>query len=226
MVNNIHRVRELISFNDEFDFYFVQILKRRKDNPDLKRDMVVITNFHIESFEQYDRLMPHIVSMCESENARAYFRINRRNYKDLSYHMLKRVVDVIASGMVKALKGTFDAVAGKSSDHAGKLRRTVFAFRYPFLTCIGEHRPQPLGVINAVEGAIAPQVICQDVGIPPAPREYFRYSHTRLHLEKNQCFVWVAVAVPGFFLGAARVDCCMQSRFVDCAISRLQAAGQ
>jgi len=113
MVNNIHRVRDLISFEDEFDFYFVQILKRRKDNPDLKRDMIVITNFHIESFEQYDSLMPHIVNMCEAENARAYFRINRRNYKHLSYHMLKRVVDIIASGMVKALKGTFDAVAGK-----------------------------------------------------------------------------------------------------------------
>ena len=123
MVNNIHKVRELISFDDEFDFYFVQILKRRKDNPDLKRDMVVITNFHIESFEQYDSLMPHIVNMCEAENARAYFRINRRNYKDLSFHMLKRVVEVIASGMVKSLKGTFDAVAGKH--HSDKDKKWI-----------------------------------------------------------------------------------------------------
>jgi len=48
MVNNIDRIRELISFEDEFDFYFLQILKRRKDNPDLKRDMVVIVNYHID----------------------------------------------------------------------------------------------------------------------------------------------------------------------------------
>lgn len=103
----------MIGFDDEFDFYFLQILKRRKDNPDLKRDMVVIANYHIESIEQYVSLMPHIVNMCEAENARAYFRINRRNYKHLSHHMLKRVVDVIASGTVKSLKGSFDSVCGQ-----------------------------------------------------------------------------------------------------------------
>ena len=113
MVNNIDRIREMIGFDDEFDFYFLQILKRRKDNPDLKRDMVVIANYHIESFEQYNSLTPHIINMCEAENARAYFRINKRNYKHLSFHMLKRVVEVISSGMVKSLKGTFDSVCGQ-----------------------------------------------------------------------------------------------------------------
>lgn len=113
MVNNVDIIRGMISFNDEFDFYFLQILKRRKDNPDMPRDMVVITNYHIESFEQYDSLMPHIINMCESENARAYFRVNRRNYKHLSHHMLKRVVDMVGSGTYKALKGSFDSVCGK-----------------------------------------------------------------------------------------------------------------
>ena len=120
MVNNINRVKELLSFDDEFDFYFLQILKRRKDNPDLKRDMVVISNYYIESMEQYNSLMPHIINICNAENARAYFRVNKRNYKHLSYHMLKRVVDVIASGMVKSLKGTFDSVAGKHHNDKDK----------------------------------------------------------------------------------------------------------
>ena len=123
MVNNINRIRELISFSDEFDFYFLQILKRRKDNPDLKRDMVVIANYHIESLEQYDSLMPHIINLCNAENARAYFRINRRNYKHLSFHMLKRVVEVISSGMVKSLKGTFDSVCGQN--HSDKDKKWI-----------------------------------------------------------------------------------------------------
>jgi len=113
MVNNFDAIGKMIGFDDEFDFYFLQILKRRKDNPDLKKDMIVIANYHIESFEQYIRLMPHIINMCEAENARAYFRVNRRNYKHLSYHMLKLVVEVISSGMVKSLKGSFDSVCGR-----------------------------------------------------------------------------------------------------------------
>jgi len=120
MVNNIERVRNMINFDNEFDFYFLQILKRRKDNPGLARDMVVITNYHIESFEQYDSLMPHIINMCNAENARAYLNINKRNYKHLSFHMLKRVVEVISSGMVKSLKGTFDSVCGKHHNDKDK----------------------------------------------------------------------------------------------------------
>jgi len=126
MVNNFDKIKELISFDDEFDFYFVQIIKRRKDNPDLRRDMNIIANFYIESFEHYERLMPHIISMCDHENARAYFRINRRNYKHLSYHMLKRVVEVISSGMVKSLKGTFDTVAGQF--HGDKDKKWIIDF--------------------------------------------------------------------------------------------------
>jgi len=120
MVNNFDAIGKMIGFDDEFDFYFLQVLKRRKDNPDLKKDMIVIANYHIESFEQYIRLMPHIINMCEAENARAYIRLNRRNYKHLSYHMLKRVVEVISSGMVKSLKGTFDSVAGKHHNDKDK----------------------------------------------------------------------------------------------------------
>ena len=113
-VNNSEKIGEMIGFENEFDFYFLQILKRRKDNPDLKRDMVVIANYHIDSFEQYHSLMPHIINMCNAENARAYIRLNRRNYKHLSYHVLKHVVSLISSNMFKSLKGSFDSVCGRN----------------------------------------------------------------------------------------------------------------
>jgi len=123
MVNNIKEIRKMLSFEDKDDFYFLQILKRRKDNPDLKRDMIVISNHYIESLEQYDRMAPHIVSICDAENARAYFRVNKRNYKHLSFHMLKRVVEVVSSGAFKSLKGSFDSVCGQN--HADKDKKWI-----------------------------------------------------------------------------------------------------
>jgi len=120
MTNNTKQIRDLLSFTDKDDFYFVQVLKRRKDNPDLSRDMVVITNYYIDSLESYDKIVPQIIKICDAENARAYFRLNKRNYKHLSYHMLKRVVDVVSSGMYRSLKGTFDSVAGEHHNDKNK----------------------------------------------------------------------------------------------------------
>jgi hypothetical protein len=120
MVNNIIKIRTMLSFADKDDFYFVQVLKRRKDNPDLSRDMIIINNYYIESMEQYDKITPQMIKICDAENARAYFRLNKRNYKHLSYHMLKRVVEVISSGAYKSLKGSFDSVTGEHHNDKNK----------------------------------------------------------------------------------------------------------
>jgi hypothetical protein len=113
MVNNSEKIKTLLSFEDKDDFYFVQILKRRKDNPGQDRDVKVINNYYIESLEQYDKLLPHIINLCDVENARAYFRINKRNYAKLGQHMLLRVAAITFTENCKALKGTFDSIASE-----------------------------------------------------------------------------------------------------------------
>jgi hypothetical protein len=112
-MNNANKIRTMLSFEDKDDFYFVQVLKRRKDNPDMEKDMVVIDNFYIGSFESYDKIVPQIIKLCDMENARGYFRLNKRNYKALAPHMVKRVVEIAFSNDCRALKNVFDSVAGE-----------------------------------------------------------------------------------------------------------------
>jgi hypothetical protein len=111
-VNNTAQIGTMISFDND-DFYFVQILKRRKDNIDLERDMIVINNYYIESVEHYIKTIPHIIELCIMENARAYIRLNKRNYKKLGSHMVKRVVDIVFSENSNSLKGVFNSIAGE-----------------------------------------------------------------------------------------------------------------
>jgi hypothetical protein len=111
-VNNTAKIGTMISFDND-DFYFVQILKRRKDNIDLERDMIVINNYYIESVEHYIKTIPHIIELCIMENARAYIRLNKRNYKKLGSHMVKRVVDIVFSENSNSLKGVFNSIAGE-----------------------------------------------------------------------------------------------------------------
>jgi hypothetical protein len=114
MTDNIEQIRKLLLFEENSkDFYFLQIMKRRKDNPDLDKDMVIIKNYYIESSEQLHKFIPRIIDTCNFENARAYIRLNKRNYNKLGLQMIKRVADYIASGNERALKNVFDSVAGE-----------------------------------------------------------------------------------------------------------------
>lgn len=112
MIDNSNILRQFLSFGDD-DFYFVQIIKRRKDNPDMVNGQATIKNYYISSIEEYDKMLPIIKRQCEFENARAYFRVNKRNYKHLSLKVMNRGLVFISSNQYKALRNVFDTIAGE-----------------------------------------------------------------------------------------------------------------
>ena len=80
-VDNSEKILSMMSFGKN-DFYFVQVLKRRKDNPEMERDMVVLNNYYIDSTADFNKKIGSIKALCNVENARAYFRINKRKYQN------------------------------------------------------------------------------------------------------------------------------------------------
>lgn len=112
-VNNFDQIRSMLEFPEKTSFYFLQVLKRRKDNPDLGKDMKHIADYYIYSLDQFDELKPRIIAQCDVENARAYFRINRRDAKKVAMQVLKRTVDYIMSEDYRAVKNAFASCAGE-----------------------------------------------------------------------------------------------------------------
>ena len=96
-MNNFLRIKELLKFDDPDKFYFIQILKRRKDNPGMGKDMCNIDNFCVYSIQDYERYESRIIDVCERNNARAYIRLNRRSDKKIALQMLARMAQMIAS---------------------------------------------------------------------------------------------------------------------------------
>ena len=113
MLNNFEIIRPLLDFSNSDTYYFLQILKRRKDNPDLAKDMVVIDDIFIYSLTHFDNIKDYIIRTCDTNNARAYFRINKRSAKKTAFQMLKRVTDIIISEDYKAVRGAFSSVSGE-----------------------------------------------------------------------------------------------------------------
>lgn len=112
-MNNFDLIRKLLSFPDENAFYFLQVLKRRKDNPGLEKDMIHIADYYIYSLDQFDSIKQRIIDQCDAENARAYFRLNRRDAKKVGMQVLKRTVDYIMSENYRAIKNAFASCAGE-----------------------------------------------------------------------------------------------------------------
>jgi len=119
MIDNSEHIREFLSFNEN-DFYFVQIIKRRKDDPTMTVGQRTLKTYYIESFEQYDKMLPVIKLECENNIARAYFSLNKRNYEDNALHILHKSVTQIMNKQFKSLRTVFDSITGKYHSDSDK----------------------------------------------------------------------------------------------------------
>jgi hypothetical protein len=114
MINNFDKIYDLMipSLADDH-FYFVQILKRRKDNPGMKKDMIVIENISIWNRQDYADKFNRIREACDKNNARAYFRLNIRNLEKTAMLTMVKTAKYIQEGNFKAVKGAFWSAAGE-----------------------------------------------------------------------------------------------------------------
>lgn len=94
-IDNFDKIIKLLEFQSNDDFYFVQIIKRWKDNKDLpsadsERERGrqegsyhggawYLKSWRIHSADELLKLKPEIIKWCEDNNARAYITVNTRS---------------------------------------------------------------------------------------------------------------------------------------------------
>ena len=113
MINNFNILKPFITFDSPSDFYFLQILKRRKDNPGQTGDVQVIHNYFIYSVEQYESLEEKVIKLCTDNNARAYLRLNKRDDYKIGLQALRKSAQLLADGNHKAIKNVYESVCGE-----------------------------------------------------------------------------------------------------------------
>ena len=113
MINNFSAIRDLLTFGDEDKFYLIQIFKRRKDNPDMKKDMVIIDNYFVYELEHFNGLEERIIKQCTDNNARAYIRLNRRSSRQVALKTLGRIAQMIEDSNYKFAHRAYLSCAGE-----------------------------------------------------------------------------------------------------------------
>lgn len=99
MTDNIDFIKTLLNFNDPYDFYYLQILVRKKDQliKDNHQSVRTIKTYCISNIEYLDKKCDEIKQLCKLFNARAYINLNKYNHKKIGLKMMKILASQLAS---------------------------------------------------------------------------------------------------------------------------------
>lgn len=108
-----------MKFDSSDDFYYIQIIKRKKENPVL-RDDVVLKDYYVSNFKYFDSKIPDMINISEGNNARVTIRLNRRSYKNVANKMLIEIAKNVAEERYESCKSTFSSMCGQHHSDPNK----------------------------------------------------------------------------------------------------------
>lgn len=112
MINNVDIIRPLLTFEPGY-FYFMQVIQRKKEVPDLGSNNRVIKTYYIRSLEGFDNSVVEALKLCETYTARAYIHLSPRSWKKVSFELLKHTTEMIYSETYEGVLGSLDTVIGR-----------------------------------------------------------------------------------------------------------------
>ena len=79
-IDNFQNVREIMNFSKPGDtIYFVELIKRKKDNPDMLDSRQFIKQFYFKDENEFNNAENSIKTLCQQLGARAYIYLNARS---------------------------------------------------------------------------------------------------------------------------------------------------
>lgn len=113
MIDNFNQFSSWFEkLSDQGDFYFVQVIQRRKEC-NIGCNYNVIKDYHFFDKESFLKKKDEIIILCKSFNARAYFWVNPRNCKQVQYEIIRETIEAIENNSLKLFKCVSKAVGHK-----------------------------------------------------------------------------------------------------------------
>ena len=135
MVDNFKIIRSMLKFENPGDCYYVQLLRRQSDDPKIggvpdpayhgNMHSRSIKDYFISSLEHFDEVENEIKTICDVFNVRAYIRLNKRTFKDISMVIFKHITEEICSGETFAPPLHLVARAAGRANAAGKSKTWI-----------------------------------------------------------------------------------------------------
>ena len=81
MIDNVDVINDMLTFNSEDEFYMLQVLKRRKENQDMKGDSLPLRTVYLHRKDQLKDISGDLIELADKENARIYLNPNVKSSK-------------------------------------------------------------------------------------------------------------------------------------------------
>lgn len=120
MIDNFEQIKKLLKFENEDDFYFSQIIQRKKENPEVGSNSHVVKTYYIKSVSDLDYYKGEMMCLAEFHNARVCINLNRRSFEKVAFQNLKKNLDVIMNKDYKSVRKSYNSVCGLMSNEKDK----------------------------------------------------------------------------------------------------------
>lgn len=112
MIDCIEQIKPLLIFETPDDFYYLQIIQRKKENPQLGSNSRIIKNYYITSIEYLLDKYDEIKNLCNLFNARASLRLNKRSFERIAFKTLENIANTMQNKEYKHIKNSYDRACG------------------------------------------------------------------------------------------------------------------
>lgn len=119
-IDNLEKIVPLLTFDSEDDFYYLQILQRKKENPEIGSNSRVIKNYYIKSEQHLRDRYDEIKKLCEVFNARASIRLNKRSFEKVGMKTMVNLANTMMNKEYQFLKASYDRACGLGHNDGNK----------------------------------------------------------------------------------------------------------
>lgn len=125
MINNFEQISKLLKWESEDDFYFVQIIQRKKDNPGnihgSNNSSRIIKAYYITSLENLELQKEEMIFLADKFNARIGISLNRRSFYKTAFETLKIIADQMHNKSFKEVRKAYNRACGIHNGDSDKV---------------------------------------------------------------------------------------------------------
>lgn len=121
-IDNFDLLADQLTFNNKNEFYFLQIIQRKKDGNDVhvRSGYRLIRSYYIYSKQELLDLKGRIIELCRNNNARAYLNLNVRNAKEVALECIRKYSELILNDNSFMGNNIWDSSCGSTRARGSK----------------------------------------------------------------------------------------------------------